>query len=575
MKSFSRLLISIIVVTSVCFATTINVPSDQPTIQTGINVADEGDLVLVSEGVYFENINFKGKAITVASRFLYDGKRDHIKNTIIDGSKFLHPDSGSVVYFVNGETTNSVLCGFTITGGSGTKSYPLLDGRCGGGIFAESSGACIKHNIIESNTVHYYDNTIGGGIYVWQLNNQGLIIEGNIIRNNHLISDDNSVYSLGAGIYANSIGSDQIHIANNVIMYNTISALFAWGGGIVPANWGDAVYFIVNNIISSNRVDASIFGGSGGIDMFGHIPVTRNNVIANNFAPYGGGINIEFVPPAEEEVSATLEKSVVNGLKRSKLKLLKKKRLSSETEIAALSNNTLVGNSSSLFGGGVAVSGIEPQLINLIIWDNSAPDGPQISGTPDVQYSVVEGGYSGTGNLDENPLLFSSLLLPGFKSPCIDAGNPNPAYNDPAIRPHSRRALLPSRRTIHNDIGAYGGPGAADWWKFWTFIKEFELLKFEKGNYFSENQKKTIKINEFPNPFNNQTTIRFELPEENLVRLNIYNILGQEVACLVNGRLNAGTHQYIWNADKVASGVYFYRLEANGEIFQNKLILLK
>jgi len=547
MKSFSRIVISIIFLTSVCFAATINVPSDQPTIQAGINAADDGDLVLVSEGVYFENINFKGKAITVASRFLLDRKRDHIKNTIINGSKSLDPDSGSVVYFINGETTNSVLYGFTVTGGSGTKSYPLLDGKCGGGIFAESSGACIKNNIIEFNTVHYYDNTMGGGIYVWQLNNHGLIVEGNIIRNNHLISDDNSVYSLGAGIYANSIDSDQISIANNIIKDNTISALFAWGGGIVPANWGDAVYFIVNNIISGNRVEASIFGGSGGIDMFDHIPVTRNNVITNNFAPYGGGINIEFLPPPEEETSGALAKSAVKSPRGSKLKSFKIKRFNSETEIAALSNNTLVGNSSSLFGGAVAVSGIVPQLTNFIIWENSAPDGPQISGTADVQYSAVEGGYSGTGNQNQNPLLFSSLLLPGFRSPCIDAGTPDPAYNDPAI----------------------------DWWNFFTYSKIVHLIKHQGGNFHSENTQKMIKIGEFPNPFNNQTTIRFELPEDNLVRLDIYNILGQPVARLVNGRLNAGVHQYKWNADRAASGVYFYRLETKNEIYQNKLILIK
>ena len=98
----------------------VRVPTDQPTIQAGIDAALEGDTVLVAEGTYIENINFKGKAITVSSHFLIDSDTSHILNTIIDGSQPNHPDSGSVVFFVSKEDTNSVLYGFTITGGTGT-----------------------------------------------------------------------------------------------------------------------------------------------------------------------------------------------------------------------------------------------------------------------------------------------------------------------------------------------------------------------------------------------------------------------------------------------------------------------
>jgi photosystem II stability/assembly factor-like uncharacterized protein len=79
----------------------------------------------------------------------------------------------------------------------------------------------------------------------------------------------------------------------------------------------------------------------------------------------------------------------------------------------------------------------------------------------------------------------------------------------------------------------------------------------------------------FPNPFNPSTTIRFALPKSGHVELRVYNTLGQEVATLMNEEKNAGTYSAQWNAGSVASGVYFYRLKA-GEYTQiRKLLLLK
>ena len=131
----------------------IHVPGDQPTIQEGINAAVDGEVVLVAEGTYYENINFSGKAITVASQYYLDGDERHIKKTIIDGSQPANADFGSVVFFISGEDTNSVLCGFTITGGTGLKVVmpPTPDVRTGGGVVCLFSGAKICHNTFTKN----------------------------------------------------------------------------------------------------------------------------------------------------------------------------------------------------------------------------------------------------------------------------------------------------------------------------------------------------------------------------------------------------------------------------------------
>jgi flagellar hook assembly protein FlgD len=65
----------------------------------------------------------------------------------------------------------------------------------------------------------------------------------------------------------------------------------------------------------------------------------------------------------------------------------------------------------------------------------------------------------------------------------------------------------------------------------------------------------------YPNPFNPSTTVRYAVSTTSHVKVQIYNVLGQVVAELVNGEQSAGWYQIKWNA-KVASGVYFYRFDA-------------
>ncbi len=68
--------------------------------------------------------------------------------------------------------------------------------------------------------------------------------------------------------------------------------------------------------------------------------------------------------------------------------------------------------------------------------------------------------------------------------------------------------------------------------------------------------------NNYPNPFNPSTTIVFGLPEASVVTIEVFNTLGQKVATLINNEMDAGYHDFIWDASRVASGVYFYRMSA-------------
>ena len=79
----------------------------------------------------------------------------------------------------------------------------------------------------------------------------------------------------------------------------------------------------------------------------------------------------------------------------------------------------------------------------------------------------------------------------------------------------------------------------------------------------------------YPNPFNAQTMIRFSLPEAGPVRLDIYDILGRKIGTPYSGALTAGEQGVVWNAAGLPSGVYLYRLDADGRSLSGKMTLLK
>jgi len=107
-----------------------------------------------------------------------------------------------------------------------------------------------------------------------------------------------------------------------------------------------------------------------------------------------------------------------------------------------------------------------------------------------------------------------------------------------------------------------------------------------KKKIFWENENLTVKSNtlptefalyqNFPNPFNPATVIKYDLPKDVKVTVKIYDLLGREVVALVNNEFkNAGRYELNWNAGKYASGVYIYRIEAGDYISTKKMILVK
>ena len=119
-----------------------------------------------------------------------------------------------------------------------------------------------------------------------------------------------------------------------------------------------------------------------------------------------------------------------------------------------------------------------------------------------------------------------------------------------------------------------------------SFMGEFvalsgDLIGLELATY--EGQPAVTKLipsefkldQNYPNPFNPSTVISFQLPSATQTKLEIYNVQGQKVATLVDGYLEAGTHQLRWESIGASSGIYFYRLETETITETRKMILLK
>lgn len=281
------------------FSQVIHVPADSSTIQAAIEGASDGDTVLVAEGLYYENINFLGKAITVASKFIIDGETSHISKTIIDGSQYTDWRDASTVTMRSGEDTTSVLMGFTVTGGAGTLI--TLGGYTdyyGGGIFIVNSGGKIINNTIEDNqktSNNMLMGNFGGGLSASVYNNHTAIVRDNIIRNNSI----KAKHTYGAGAF---LDGGRIIFENNSVTGNTLNATgYCNGAGLF---WSNNDYpgtikevTIRNNFITDNTGTTSYnnntFGGGGIATGFsfdnGKVEFYNNVICDNSIKGSGGG----------------------------------------------------------------------------------------------------------------------------------------------------------------------------------------------------------------------------------------------------------------------------------------------
>ncbi|HCA39683.1 MAG: right-handed parallel beta-helix repeat-containing protein [Phycisphaerales bacterium] len=300
-------IITALILIETTFAATIHVPADHATIQDAVDVAATGDEIIVAPGVYTgignEVVNMLGKAITLRSS-------DGAASTVIDGQ-----GNRRGVTFSGGETSNTLVFGFTITNGrapsvndegggiySGPSSSPTIR-QCyvtenlawaGPGMMIRGAATIINCDVIDN---HSYNDTstlsMGGGICCMghatitgcRIRDNGGYWGGGICLHNSNAEIDQCIFSgntavQGGGVYVRNLSP------------NFESCTFEGNN----AEWGGAMamYLDTGSSIMNCTMDGNVAsGGGGGFFAYQHGPIVLDNcTISNNVAAGGGGLSI-------------------------------------------------------------------------------------------------------------------------------------------------------------------------------------------------------------------------------------------------------------------------------------------
>jgi hypothetical protein len=392
------------------------------TIDAAVQVLVQGDYVIEVAGILTVNGTSDSKVIFTRTngtwRGIYFNNSD--PSSVLRYAVVSHANS-SAINIANSlpRLQNCEITGNTKTGGGAGILATITTGE----LLLE--GCTVANNFSTGNGAGVFAN-VGSGI---------LRMTYCTISNN--ISDPSGAGNpLGGGVYVNgnSVLKRCVIAGNTCSSWQTGTASYARGGGIYYASGSSLLEncWITNNYANAvfhwSGVAGSPHGDGGGIYLKGGVLATRNTIVAfNRVRASGGGGSGNFVDGSGLYVYSGT---------------------------AGFTNCTFAYNSGAEAvrrEGGIA------NVMNSILYFNNG-GGTQTAGTVTIAYSDVQNYASGTNNIDRHPIFQSEtelMIVPG--SPCIDAGNPDPAHYDVCFFGNF------SLGTMTNDMGAHGGPGACGW----------------------------------------------------------------------------------------------------------------
>ncbi|MBI5473340.1 MAG: T9SS type A sorting domain-containing protein [Ignavibacteriae bacterium] len=569
MKKLTLTIMLLMITTHPLFAGILRVPSEYSTIQGAIHAARNSDTVLVAEGTYFENINYRGKNIVVASNYIFTRNVQTIVNTVIDGSHFTNGDSASVAAFLNNEDSSAVLDGFTLTGGRGTRyQFGANIVQEGGGIILDSSRATIRNNIIINNSVVGVPPTnSGGGGGIATMYGQPRIY-------NNLIVSNKARYA--AGMVLNWSGA---YVKNNIIYHNIGGESYGAGGIMiwkVPANSA----FVENNTIVGNISARDAGGISIALTGIG-VPLVKNTLVWGNRQTIGGQVTMPgyvaycdvedyssgsnfSLPPSFEEGSFLLQSnSACVDRGDTNTSCLDAPDPANPSSALFPSRGTR-RNDVGAFGGSFAK--VLP-LLNVFDFylSNTSPSircNVGAVGTIGVEFLnlsstrvSVDSIVCGTSLFHVGANMHGRMLGPLENDTIIVSAIPVVAgsFRDTLRIYHTATGIqnpvrLPVSLTADPSVGVN--------------------LERALPNKYALNPN-------YPNPFNPSTRISYDVPSTNDISIKLFDMLGREIGTLVRGVHQPGKYSLRWDAQNCASGTYICRMQAGAFTQSTKLLLMR
>ena len=550
-------------------ANILRVPQDYPSIQQAVLAARNSDTVLVAEGTYYENVNLRGKNIVVASNYIFNKDPQTIKNTIVNGSHSAYADSGSVFLLISKEDSTTVLEGFTITGGTGSKyTFSGSVYQEGGGVILSYSSAIIRNNIIINNVLKPgsgVKNGGGGGISS---------MYGNPLICNNVIVSNSSVYA--CGIVLNWSGGK---IKNNIIYHNVGAGTYGAAGVMIWASPQNSA-FIENNTIVGNVSTST----AGGVLIYSTNPIVKNNIIWGNRQASG----LQVVLPqylsnniTEENYSA-LNKVANPFISEGTFLLTDASPAIDAGDTAAVCmdgedplrpgyalfpSKGMVRNDAGAFGGKYAKQLPLPEVTDIYISRTSLA----------VQCTTGQSGSAAFEllNLSTKPLVIDSITISDkslFAVSGISSGSTMGVFDSDTIKLN----FAPGTAGSYTDTVKiyYKGMPAAGPQKIPVNAKALGASDIKQSSV----QQRTFCLHQnYPNPFNPETLICFDLPERMFVSLKVFDVLGKEIVTLAeHSEFASGPHTVTWHPENtIAGGVYFVRMLAGAKINTIKAVYLK
>ncbi len=386
-------------------------------LQTALSNAVAGDQIWVAAGTYKPTAGTDRTATfqLKSGVAIYGGfagtetslaERDWETNiTTLSGDIRVGGNAGDNSYHVvtgSGVDETAVLDGFTIRGGNADGSYEENYDR-GGGMYNEYNSSPSLSNVTLSGNSATYN---GGGMSNYQSSPS---------LSNVTFSGNSAYYGGGMYNYQSSPSLSNVTFSGNSATYN--------GGGM--SNYDNSSPSLSNVTFSSN----SAYGGGGMYNDYNSSPSLSNVTFSTNSAYSGGGMYNNQSSPSLSNVTFSTNSTLYYG----------GGMFNFVNSSPSLSNVTFSGNS-AYYGGGMYNYQSSPTVTNSILWGNNPEQiyNDSLSSVT-VTYSDVQDGYTGTGNIDANPLLgpladnggFTQTHALGKGSPAIDAGDPAPS-NCPA-----------------------------------------------------------------------------------------------------------------------------------------------